>query len=133
MVRLRGVIDPLQTRGHMTFEHHRTFGVACVLLSLCVAGSAAQGVGLPPLFDTSARNVQNTLQVEGAVISSGAAAYDGSVGLRFRRDFSAAALTAGVGVLSDGGFGYALSIAGQLKPGRWVIVDGAEKALAISA
>jgi hypothetical protein len=104
-----------------------------LLLFAFPAVLGAQGIGPPPLFDTSARGVQNTLQIEGAVLSSDAASYGGSVALRIRRDLSAFALTGGVGLLSDGDFGYGLSLSGQLKPGRWVVVDGAEKALAISA
>ncbi len=112
-----------------------TFGlpVLFAVLALTPMRASAQGIGLPPLFDTSARGVQNTLQMEGAVLSSDAASYGGSVGLRIRRDLTRAAITGGLGILSDGDFGYALSVSGQLKPGRWIVIDGDEKALTVSA
>jgi len=100
--------------------------------SLLPSLAAAQGIGAPPLFDTSARGVQSTLQIEGAALSRDAASYGGSAALRLRRDFEKAALTGGIGILSDGDFGFALGVSGQLKPGRYVVIDGDEKALAIS-
>ena len=106
--------------------------VAFVCAALLRSAALAQGVGVPPLFDTSARGVQSTLQIEGAALSSDAASYGGSAALRIRRDFAKAAVTGGVGVLSDGDFGFALGVSGQWKPGRDVVIDGDEKALAIS-
>jgi hypothetical protein len=106
---------------------------ALLACSVLVPSSArGQGVGLPPLFDTSARGVQNTLQIEGAALSNDAASYGGSVGLRVRHDFARAAVTGGLGILSDGDFGFAFGLSGQFKPGRWIAIDGAEKALTIS-
>jgi hypothetical protein len=106
--------------------------VACLCAVLLPSLCAAQGIGVPPLFDTSSRGVQNTLQIEGAALSRDAASYGGSAALRIRRDYAKAAVTGGLGILSDGDFGFALGVSGQLKPGRWVAIDGDEKALTIS-
>ncbi len=100
--------------------------IACVLL--LPAGARPQGIGLPPLFDLPA-GVPNTLQLEGGVGTSEAAAYAGSIGLRLRHEARAGGIMGGLGLLGDGRFGYAVAVSGQLRPRRRYLQESQESAL----
>ena len=103
------------------------------LLCVCsVSAAGAQGIGRPPLFDPAPGEIRNTLQFEGSVSFDDGAPWFGSTGLRFRRDWSRVALSAGAGLLAASDPGFALSLSGQFKPGMHVLVGEAEKALWIT-
>jgi hypothetical protein len=101
--------------------------IACAVL--VPSALSAQGVGLPPLFDTSARRADHAAN-RGAALSNDAASYGGSVGCA-----CAATLRRQQSVGWDSKrwrLWFCAWPLGQYKPGRWVAVDGAEKALTIS-